>query len=654
MNTSSVLGPTLKSQVLKRNVNAEHINLRKLIGDDEYTKFRDSFPDSRDQLPESFSRDYANLVLNNHKFNVASKWKNKPIAIIGAGAAGLCAGYELLRSGLTPVYFESQLLSDGSARPGGRAYSWDFAPRLGLNVKSVGELGCMRFPDSHTTLHAYVDKRFRGDYKYAKKLTTQWPPFIDPLVYNHSGDIPQSDWSIVYDTMFLARGLKNRIPYRVNAGSKFRDLDTSIQDVSTAFGKLLFDENNGILTPIVQAYAKGDFDAISTLWKGLNDKYQDKSIFTVLRDSGWEQVVKGTNATSRLDFFGELGIGSGGFDAFWGTTFMEILRIKLHEDESNQRVFVGGSSYLLKPFLTHQEDGRSVLGVTNNHVITSPVIGIESESKGGVRITCENKESYLFPNAIITASPTAITSSIYIEENLISPKAWNALRRLPLTGSGKVFMAFTTPFWKGTSKVYPGRDAIVTSITDYNIRQVYAFDNYHWESASPVGVLMLSYTWGDSAHKLGSLSEKEQVESCIRMLRVIYRAEWTDDWDKHFQNALDNGNYKAISWSHERGFAGGYRMADLNRYQEQKNLWLSSSVPNSTNALFIAGEASAWLGLSGWVEGALHTGLESCLGVATWYEHLADKFQNWNNIVDPTTIKGRSFTPPADPGGIPF
>ena len=90
----------------------------------------------------------------------------------------------------------------------------------------------------------------------------------------------------MYDTMFMAQGIRKRAPYRVNAGSTFGDMDSAIQDVATAFGELIFDDNNGILTPIVKAYAAGDINQISFLWDKLNDTYQEKSIFEVLRDQG--------------------------------------------------------------------------------------------------------------------------------------------------------------------------------------------------------------------------------------------------------------------------------------------------------------------------------------------------------------------------------
>ena len=646
---SIMLGPRFMSQVRALNPQATKLNLRKTL----------AFPDNRDRAPEiaQINIDYPSMVTGGPIAGIDSKWYGKPVAVIGAGAAGLCAAYELMRSGLVPVIFETQKESelDSAVRHGGRAHSYDFAA-TGASP-AYGELGCMRFPKSHTTLRTYVDTIFKGDYQYRRAVDNQWPPFIDPLLFDHDGDIPQADWKVAYDTAFYARGIDNRQFYRVNQNTTFAELPEPIRDVSTAFGEFLFGQSGGILNELVQAYANNDLGKINDVWFGLNEAYQDKSIFEVLRDQGWEKVIKGTNDTSRLAIFGELGLGSGGFDAFWGTTFMEILRIKIHEDEVNQDAFVGGSSYMLSPFVTHKTvcaDGKtkSLDSLTANHIVSSPVVSMSFENGGGVRIRTEsNADGYLFPCTILTVSPPAISSSIAIDELLFSPSVWNGIRNMPLTGSGKTFVAFPQPFWKQSSKKFPGRDAIVTTVTDEALRQVYTFDDYHWGSDSPMGVLMMSYTWGDWAHKMGSLSGVDQVHSAIRMLQEIYADEWRDEWDSNFDDAIQNHAYRTINWSHKRGFAGGYRMADLNRYADQVNMWISGVFPRESNAaVFLAGEAVAWLGLSGWVEGALHTGINSTIGVGNWFKTTASGFTNWNKVVDPGSIAGVSFAPIVGPG----
>src|SRR6186997_2371892 len=71
----------------------------------------------------------------------------KRVIIIGAGMAGLVAGYELARVGHDPIVLEAQ------DRVGGRVYTLrDFAPGL------YAEAGAMRIPRVHDLTLAYIDK----------------------------------------------------------------------------------------------------------------------------------------------------------------------------------------------------------------------------------------------------------------------------------------------------------------------------------------------------------------------------------------------------------------------------------------------------------------------------------------------------------------
>jgi monoamine oxidase len=72
----------------------------------------------------------------------------KRVIIVGAGMAGLAAGYELLRAGHDPVILEAQ------NRVGGRVYTLrePFAPGL------YAEAGAMRIPRAHELTMAYIEK----------------------------------------------------------------------------------------------------------------------------------------------------------------------------------------------------------------------------------------------------------------------------------------------------------------------------------------------------------------------------------------------------------------------------------------------------------------------------------------------------------------
>ena len=84
-------------------------------------------------------QEYIDVVKN----GIAKKFrsgKQKKVIIVGAGLAGLAAGYELKRAGHIPVILEAQ------QRVGGRVYTLRDPFSDGL----YAEVGAMRIPRAHT------------------------------------------------------------------------------------------------------------------------------------------------------------------------------------------------------------------------------------------------------------------------------------------------------------------------------------------------------------------------------------------------------------------------------------------------------------------------------------------------------------------------
>ena len=74
---------------------------------------------------------------------------HEPIAVVGAGLAGLVTAYELLRAGARDV-----TILEASSRAGGRAFSRPFSSK---HPEFLAELGAMRFPPSEFALFHYLD-----------------------------------------------------------------------------------------------------------------------------------------------------------------------------------------------------------------------------------------------------------------------------------------------------------------------------------------------------------------------------------------------------------------------------------------------------------------------------------------------------------------
>ncbi len=92
-------------------------------------------------------QDYVEVV----KRGITKKFKDgkpKKVVIVGAGIAGLAAGYELKRAGHTVVILEAQ------QRVGGRVYTLRDPFTDGL----YAEVGAMRIPRAHTLTMEYISK----------------------------------------------------------------------------------------------------------------------------------------------------------------------------------------------------------------------------------------------------------------------------------------------------------------------------------------------------------------------------------------------------------------------------------------------------------------------------------------------------------------
>ncbi len=97
--------------------------------------------------PQRSIAEYIDVV----KEGIAGKFgrqKPKKVVIVGAGLAGLSAGYELKRAGHTPVILEAQ------QRVGGRVYTLREPFTEGL----YAEAGAMRIPRAHSLTMAYIEK----------------------------------------------------------------------------------------------------------------------------------------------------------------------------------------------------------------------------------------------------------------------------------------------------------------------------------------------------------------------------------------------------------------------------------------------------------------------------------------------------------------
>jgi len=71
----------------------------------------------------------------------------------------------------------------------------------------------------------------------------------------------------------------------------------------------------------------------------------------------------------------------------------------------------------------------------------------------------------------------------------------------------------------------------------------------------------------------------------------------------------------SICWEDQYGYSGGWRMANPGQAQDVSAMHAQclGRPPKWNNGLYLAGEDLSWYGLSGWIDGAIKTGLQAAI-----------------------------------------
>lgn len=506
------------------------------------------------QFPEN-PFDYRKLAGNPRGIGVIPLEKRgTQIAIIGAGASGLCAAYELMKMGLHPVVYESATYPDGSPRIGGRLYTYRFPG----DPRALAELGAMRIPPVHSMVTYYMD-RFGIDYSQK---------FPNPLV------VP---------THFYFNGKRHFIP----AGG---ELTPEIDKAYQAWNSFIL----SVIGPLARVW--DDPTQRAELWQKYVQKYANKTFYGVLQEYG---ITK-----EDIHLFGSLGFGTGGFDSMFPISFIEILRLVGCKWEVDQRLIKGGVDQIAMNFWTELTDslywGKQCVRDLNEGKPLPAVKEIFTPAYTGddVVLTDVTGAVRKFAAVVVSCTHHALEMNIRVNEPTFTSEVWSALRNLHMVNSGKVFVRTKTAFWKH----HPPGQSLACTITDEPIRGAYMFD---FED-TPSGVICLSYTWGDSAVKFNALSHEERVERSIRCLEKIYGQDLiSDQVEETF----------SFFWEQAKGYHGAFKLTHPGQYDRQRDLFLQPFVPGPEkhNGVFLAGESVYWGG--GWVECALQAGLNAAMAV---------------------------------------
>lgn len=482
------------------------------------------------------------------------------VCIIGAGPAGLCAGYELLRAGVAPTILEA------GDRIGGRNWSRHFTGPNGVQESALAEMGAMRFPTSSRLLWHYAT----GTFGLKAMDDFPDPGAVDTLLWVQGKKIP---WQA---------GTADTPPPPFDQIAK--DWDGFIESLTA---------------PLMKAWANGDKARVVAEWQSLIDRYTNMSFY--------EALVQGLPQWNAEDLylFGALGIGSGGFGPLYSIGFLEILRLVVNQLEVDQRGIIEGISALDQGFYRHAVPfGGSSASLESLDAVKlkSRVVSILRDPVDGrYRVAWQTggrTVTHSF-NSVIAATTTPAMQMMGLGLDgvpggsvLDGPNENEAVRGLHMTQSSKLFIRTATKFWKNS-------DLPQNIQTDQLPRGVYCLDYPQTDN----GVVLVSYTWEDDSQKLQSLGAEDR----FRILRDQLAVAVPD-----FAAALDpvNGEILSIDWQNDSDMHGAFKLNLPGQEANNEAVFFQFQQTDADKpALILAGDGVSWSG--GWVEGALQTGLQA-------------------------------------------
>ncbi|KNG94618.1 flavin monoamine oxidase family protein [Pseudaestuariivita atlantica] len=490
----------------------------------------------------------------------------RKVAIIGAGAAGVIAGYELMKLGLHPVLFES-------GRFGGRLRSQPFEGADGV----IAELGGMRFPVSGTGFYHYVDL-----------LGLESKPFPNPLT-------PAAGSTVI--------DLLGETYY----AETLHDLPALFQEVAQAYDAAL--EQGANFAALKQAIRDRDIPAIKEIWNPLVSTWDERTFY---------DFVVSSEAFRKLSFhhrevFGQVGFGTGGWDSDFPNSMLEILRVNLTDCDDNQRYITGGVEQVPRGLWSRAPDrlvhwpAGTTLSSLNDGATRAGAKRIQRSGDDAFEITDTWGRRDTFDAVLVTCQTHLLTTAIDTEERLFSQEVWMALDRTRYMQSAKTFVMVDRPFWKDKDPA-TGRDTMSMTLTDRMTRGTYLFDN----GPDKPSVICLSYAWMTDALKVLPLPVEQRVDLALSALAKIYP---NVDIRGHIV-----GDPITVSWEADSNFLGAFKGALPGHYRYTHRMFghfMQGDMPPVERGIFLAGDGISWT--PAWVEGAVQTSLNAVAGIVAHF-----------------------------------
>lgn len=484
------------------------------------------------------------------------------VAVIGAGAAGMVAAYELMRMGLKPVIYEA-------GRMGGRLRSEPFEGAEGV----IAELGGMRFPVSSAGFYHYVDRLGLESRDFPNPLT----PAAGSTVIDLEGETHYAE--------------------------TLADLPELYREVARAYDAAL--EEGADFTALKAAIRARDAAAIKAIWDPIVRDWDERTFYDFVVSSSAFQAL----SFRHREVFGQVGFGTGGWDSDFPNSMLEILRVNLCELDDHQKYIVGGVEQMPRGLWTDAPEtmahwpAGTTLSRLHRGSTRGGVKALARAGDGRIAVTDRFGRADVYDAVVITCQTHLLTTAIDTEERLFDQKLWMALDRTRYMQSAKTFVMVDRPFWKDRDPV-TGKQVMSMTLTDRLTRGTYLFDNGPDKPAA----ICLSYAWMTDALKVLPYDTGKRVDLALSALSKIYPGL---DIASHIV-----GEPISVSWEADENFLGAFKGALPGHYRYNRRMYghfCQDTLPPMERGLFLAGDGVSFT--PAWVEGAVQTALNAVWGV---------------------------------------
>ena len=550
-------------------------------------------------LTADFPFDYAKLLRDTHSGIGMAPHKDVKVAIVGAGIAGLTVGCELLRAG-----YKNIQIFEASDRIGGRM--WSVMPEVG--GATPYDTGAMRFP------------LFVPEGQPARSLVQHYVEKFDlkTKVFDNPGDV----------------------------------------HTGVILGEQAFVNSNSTIKAVT-GETPGIFKVIEEAWSTFSDSYKmaaKQAIRNEKWDDFWKEIVqhywtwdfrelanasrKG-DSSSTWNFGGigltkeqskileTIGIGDGGWGAFYDITSLYIFRTILSGFVSPYHMIVGrkpttpmsirsngqvhnflgfGAQSLPEyMFFGQESDGRSLFNSAKVklHLYKRVESLTRKQIDGTTKIVVTTQRDNIegeFDVVVITAPTRAFSHSVTLngfnQVHLLNGQLMKSIADSHWISGCKVFFPLKKRFWE------------VSDIPKVMVTDTWLGDVYGYAVDGDPGVLLASYTWEEKVEGFAAdiiRDERQLADKVLNKLDLITKKFFNESIKEYVHGESPYVHY----WSALPTYRGCSKLTRARSWADDRALSTYNQSMSDDSHLYFAGEGYSVEG--GWVEPALRQAIDAVI-----------------------------------------